>query len=267
MMYRAAPALLIAAVTAAAAPLVACQGVQVIGALPDASLMQPYSASIAVLNAVGPLRVDLVDGELPSGLSLSPDGTVAGEPLGAGSYTFTVRVVDRRDRWDQAPVTLEVDTDPYQVYLGPALTEDELSQLCLTGVVVDGETRHLLCQPWVRVTGTGMSGQQSRQLTAGVLWVGPDGEANGGWGDDVLLRRLDAADITWTFEPGESTPTLFPEAGPLSPTDAAVDAGGMLRAGELTGPGTVRIQHAELGAGAIDVLVLPPDWCPAPSGC
>ena len=49
--------------------------------------------------------------------------------------------------------------------------------------------------------------------------------------------------------------------------DTTGDEAGLLFAGEATGPGTVRVEHGQYGVGEFEILVVPPDFCPAPGGC
>lgn len=243
-----------------------CQGIRIAADLPDAELMESYDATIHVVGAVGAVQVDLLDGSLPDGLVLESDGRIHGEPLGAGSYDLTVRVVDRQQRWAAGTLSLVVSYGDEEVYLGPVMDMDEMNRLCLEGTEFGDEIYHLMCQPWIRIEGAGVPDQSARQLTAGLFWVGPNGFAEGGWFDDVLLRELPAAELDWSFEPGSYLPE-FEAAGPNSPIHTTVNDQGLLVAGEETGPGVVVIEHVTYGLGSMDILVVPPDFCPAPNGC
>ena len=254
------------------APIVAlafcgCGDMRLVDELPDAEVAEAYEGVIDADRAKPPIRYTFYDGELPPGLALAEDGTVSGVPMGYGSYEFQVLAVDDNDRWVVATLHLEVGADEGQVYLGPVMGEEELGGLCLEGFdAPGGEVRTLMCQPWVRIDGAGMQGQSQRALQPGAFWVGEDGAADAGWGDDVLLRSLDPAGVGWNFEPGEFQPEAI-EADPNSPVDTTVDEAGLLFAGEATGPGTVRVEHGQYGVGEFEILVVPPDFCPAPGGC
>lgn len=258
-------ALLLAALTLAL--LGACAEIEVADDLPAATVAAPYEARLTIRGAHQPAYVHLYEGALPAGLVLAEDGTLHGEPLGIGAYPFTVRVVDATERWTLAPLTLEVADPAGVTYLGPILAEDDMNRLCLDGVDVPDQGHvHMMCLPWVRIAGGGMPDQTERPIRAGVLWVGPDGIADGGWGDDVLLRALDPGELAWSFEPGVSYPDHEGD-GPNVPDDAGVDDAGVLYGGERTGPGTVQIAHPQHGTGAVEVLIVPPDFCPSPAGC
>lgn len=63
--------------------------------LPGGRVGQGYSATLVATNGQSPLTWDLVQGELPLGLSLNAaTGQIAGTPARIESVTFTVRVTD-----------------------------------------------------------------------------------------------------------------------------------------------------------------------------
>ena len=66
----------------------------VTAALPDGSLGRAYSASLQCRGGVPPCSWNLIDGDLPPGLGLGADGTVAGIPTSFGSYGFEVEAVE-----------------------------------------------------------------------------------------------------------------------------------------------------------------------------
>ena len=243
-----------------------CGEIEVPDDLPAAALLEHYEEGLIARNVRPPVRYDLYGGELPPGLERAPDGAVYGTPRGSGRYEFEVRVLDARDRWIVTPLHLDVTAEPDQVYIGPILDPEQLNGLCLEGVPSIADTLYLMCQPWVRIDGAGMPNQSRRTVSAGVFWVGEDGGAEGGWGDDVLLREVSSLDLTWAFQADDSWPEATTE-GVNSPDDAYVDGDGTLVAGERTGPGLVAVEHDELGAYDIEVLVVPPDFCPAIEGC
>ncbi len=87
--------------------------------LPPAEAGQPYSATLQASGASGGVSWSLGGGSLPSGLSLSPSGTISGTPgQGAiGSYAPLVTVTDSQGDTTQAAVTLDVVGGP--VLLAP----------------------------------------------------------------------------------------------------------------------------------------------------
>jgi hypothetical protein len=243
-----------------------CHDPEIFDDLPDAVLGEAYDALLHSSHAREPVRYDLFDGELPSGLTLDDMGHITGVPIGAGPYTFEVLLVDMDANWVVQELIIEVVHEEGEVFVGPVLAADDLNGLCLEGFRVGGEDRHLMCQPWVRIEGAGMPGQSERTVEAGLFWVGGNGIADGGWFDDALIRTLPSDTLEWTFEPGEFQPEEAAE-GVNSPTDGDVTEGGVLVAGELTGPGWIHASSVDHGSHAIEVLVVPPDFCPAPGGC
>ncbi len=61
-----------------------------VNATPNAN----YSATLRATGGVGALTWSLVAGALPTGLSLSPSGVIAGDPTVSGTSIFTVQVTD-----------------------------------------------------------------------------------------------------------------------------------------------------------------------------
>jgi len=245
----------------------ACFDIEVPDDLPDAQLLEHYEGYLTARYARAPARFDLYGGELPPGLSLAPDGTVYGTPLGVGAYAFDVRVIDAMDRWALVSINLQVDYEADQIYIGPILDDGDLNGICVDGFpTVSGDRRHLMCMPWVRIAGAGMAGQSQRDLEGGVFWVGPNGAAEGGWFDDLLLRPLPPDELTWTFTAGESWPEEASE-GPNSPADTSIQEGSSLVAGERTGPGQLLVSHEAYGTYTVETMVVAPDFCPAPEGC
>ena len=72
------------------APLVSI----VTASLPNGTVGQAYSATLAASGGTQPYTWSLVSGQLPTGLSLSASGITSGTPTTAGSYSFTVEVND-----------------------------------------------------------------------------------------------------------------------------------------------------------------------------
>ena len=69
-------------------------------ALPDGTMGQPYSQTFTATGGAfsPPFTWALSSGSLPSGLTLSPDGTVAGTPTQTGTFDFTVQMTDSLSR-------------------------------------------------------------------------------------------------------------------------------------------------------------------------
>ncbi|MCY1000016.1 putative Ig domain-containing protein [Myxococcus sp. MISCRS1] len=63
-------------------------------ALPDAYLGESYASPLVASGGTSPFVWSLASGELPSGLSLSNQGLVAGTPTAVGSFSATLQVED-----------------------------------------------------------------------------------------------------------------------------------------------------------------------------
>jgi len=63
--------------------------------LPDGIVGTPYSGQVNIFGGVGADTVSVTNGALPSGLTINAStGAITGTPTGAGSFTFTVQVMD-----------------------------------------------------------------------------------------------------------------------------------------------------------------------------
>jgi hypothetical protein len=81
-----------------------------------------YSAQMSVTGGAAPFSYSVATGSvLPAGLTLNPStGVIAGTPTTAGTYTFTIKVVDARGSTDTdvctIVVTAAVPTGPFTTY-------------------------------------------------------------------------------------------------------------------------------------------------------
>jgi len=159
-----------------------------------------------------------------------------------------VHVVDADGTEGHGLVSLTVAVDQASLYM--AVWVEDVDDLCLE--------QELLCVAWVRIQGTGIE-EYERELFPALFHVGVDGNADAGYDDDVLYQLLDPADVTWSFTPYET----HTDSGTLNYAgDAEIIDGGILVGGEMTGAGTIGIDHPVLGQGEADAFVVPPDWCP-----
>lgn len=62
--------------------------------LPKAMPRHAYGFQFRALNGTLPLKWTVVDGDIAAGVKLSPSGLLAGSPLVAGTFRFTVSVTD-----------------------------------------------------------------------------------------------------------------------------------------------------------------------------
>ena len=74
-----------------------------------------YYSSVYVKGGTGDCRVSLVEGELPSGLSLRISGSyicLEGIPNKAGTYNFTLRATDQREKYIERDFTVKINDTP-----------------------------------------------------------------------------------------------------------------------------------------------------------
>ena len=78
--------------------------------LPNGVTGVPYSATLPAGGGIGPYTWSVI-GALPTGLSLAPDGRIAGTPLTAAAFPFTLGIRDSRGQTMAQPCSITV-TDP-----------------------------------------------------------------------------------------------------------------------------------------------------------
>lgn len=88
--------------------------------LPTASVGESYTASVSATNAgPGPHRWSLVQGSLPGGLMLAPEGpaaTIVGVPLSPGRFQFSLSVENGDLQRAQASFAIDVVDDPLVIF-------------------------------------------------------------------------------------------------------------------------------------------------------
>ena len=84
--------------------------------LPNGAVPEAYEQLIAVTGGVVPYTYSITAGSLPPGLTLNSLGVVIGTPTTAGSYQFTVKVVD-----SQTPVQA-YNSETLTLIIAPALS-------------------------------------------------------------------------------------------------------------------------------------------------
>jgi hypothetical protein len=84
-------------------------------ALPAGAIKTPYTTTLTAVGGNPPYKWSLASGSgpLPAGLKFKPTGVISGKPKKAGTYSFTVQVVDTRTkakphRQDQGTKTLSI---------------------------------------------------------------------------------------------------------------------------------------------------------------
>ena len=81
------------------------------GSLPAAAAGVNYSANLSADGGRAPYRFEVIGTPLPSGLTLSPTGTLSGIPAAAGTYSLQVRITDAANVSITVPLQLVVWLD------------------------------------------------------------------------------------------------------------------------------------------------------------
>jgi hypothetical protein len=157
--------------------------------LSDGTVGEPYSQALTVAGGMSPYTWSVIGGSLPSGLNLSPSGTISGTPNAVQVAQFTVQVSDDDGETDSKSLTLAVNA-------APVLDEDFSGGL--GGWVVVDEGTENTPSAWAVVNGVLV---QSSNIYGGSL-DGADPVKPGtylttgdaGWTDYELQVRLRSQD-------------------------------------------------------------------------
>ncbi len=79
---------------------------------PSGQIQVSYSASLLATGGTPPYAWSVLSGQLPTSLSLSSSGTIAGIPTVAGSFSFTIQVKDSAAVSTSAGFSLNIATPP-----------------------------------------------------------------------------------------------------------------------------------------------------------
>ncbi len=79
------------------------------GLLADGTEDQAYSHTFTATGGTPPYSFSLADGNLPTGLSLTPNGELSGTPTESGTFSFTIEVADNALNTDSSEFTLTID--------------------------------------------------------------------------------------------------------------------------------------------------------------
>jgi hypothetical protein len=159
--------------------------------LPDATTGAPYSITLVASGGVAPYAWALTSGTLPSGLSLSSDGTISGSAPDVETSSFTVRVTD-----SAFPIPKVASATLSIAVVAPAQVESSN----WSGYAVTGG-------PYTSVSGTfTVPSLESGDTTADQLavWVGIDGFT----ADDNSLIQAGVEECVDPNDPSEFK--LFP---------------------------------------------------------
>jgi len=85
-------------------------------ALPNGTVSQTYSATVAATGGTTPYTWTLSMGALPTGLTLAgSSGAIAGTPSQSGSFSFTLQVKDSAGQSAAASISIQVASAPLQI--------------------------------------------------------------------------------------------------------------------------------------------------------
>ena len=92
-----------------------------------------YNQPLTVTGGAAPYGFTVLEGQLPTGLTLAPNGTLTGSPTQSGSFIFTVRVADATNCLASRPYQLTINAAPSLVtsvsaasYLGIDLASESI---------------------------------------------------------------------------------------------------------------------------------------------
>jgi hypothetical protein len=79
--------------------------------LPNATFNVAYNQTLGITGGTPPLVWGVISGTLPAGLSITSN-QISFTPTATGSFTFTVRVTDATNQFDDQPLTLNIVAPP-----------------------------------------------------------------------------------------------------------------------------------------------------------
>lgn len=127
-------------------------------AAPGGTVASPYSQTFTASGGAAPYTYAVTAGALPPGLSLAPNGVLAGMPMGGGAYNFTITATD-----SSAPPGPYAGSQPYSIMVAaPTLT--------LLPASLPGATRTVAYSS--TLTASGGTTPYSYAVTAGALPAG-----------------------------------------------------------------------------------------------
>lgn len=110
----------------------------------------PYSQVLSASGGEGPYAFSLARGTLPSGLTLSPEGLLAGTPATGGSTPLTIAASDAKGRRGEIPLTLEIDA-PHEIVID---TSDNVVLATLAGGRRDAIGAFVFTIPTGKIVGS-----------------------------------------------------------------------------------------------------------------
>jgi large repetitive protein len=90
---------------------------------PPGEISTPYTDTLTAAGGTAPYTWSVNAGSPPPGITLSPAGVLSGTPTTAGSYTFTVNVIDQNQGIATTSITLVIATGPSLNFATPPFGE------------------------------------------------------------------------------------------------------------------------------------------------
>jgi hypothetical protein len=191
--------------------------------LPTAPRNLPYNASLSATGGTLPYTWKLTDGQLPTGLTLSAAGSIAGTPTTIGVYRFAITLTDATDHTTIASYALTVG-DPLIITSPTTLTLTVARATTLT------------------LTATGGTQPYTWAITSGALPTGltlsPAGSIAG------TVPTPTNTTITISVHDAATTPATASQSLAITATTALLVSTTTLPTGYLTSPYSAALQVA-----------------------
>ncbi len=172
--------------------------------LPDGKVEEPFAYAFSAFGGKRPYAWSIVSGLLPSGLTMTSSGQLAGTPTQQGNFTFTVRVLDSQEVRDTAE-------RQFLLHIAPREIEIEVTPVELTFSTRRGGAD----PPSQTLTIRAIGGQQiTWQALEGCSWLSlnPTTDVNAGEEDRVTVSIAKSGLDIGTYEAFvDVVPTEMPE--------------------------------------------------------
>ncbi len=105
---------------------------------PAASMGSPYSQVISASGgATGGYTWALIGGALPPGIQLNNDGSLTGNPIAAGTYSFTIQAADPIGNFASQSFTQTIANLPFAVWLSQYYNSAQMANSAISGPAAD----------------------------------------------------------------------------------------------------------------------------------
>ncbi len=258
--------LLVALSVASATGCASKDGALDLSGVEDGTWGEAYSAQLHVVRVQsdgslsrynGPASFVVGDGSMAEGLTMNEAGLITGTPTSIGSFEQQIWVSNMKG------IESFVDVVTFEVVGDGAFIGHERDQLTQLSALPS----YLQSDIWLRPTEGGQQGMQSYTANVGIYLPGPNGEPEGGGGDDVRVGDLTPDEVVVTVGPWEEMNETDPypghPSGHYNDDSPTVHTGGFsFSAGSDTGEMDVSFAHERYGIDSTRVMVVAPDWCP-----